>query len=47
MYEKMCKKTNKIFTSTAQAKVFLKSSKICGNIKGKKLQAIGMYLVHR
>ena len=47
MYKKMCKKTNKMFTSTAQAKSFLKSSKICGDIKGKKLQVIGMYLVHK
>ena len=47
MYQKMCSKTNKHFTTTAQAKAFLKSSQICGNIKGKKLQAIGMYLVQR
>ena len=47
MYKKMCKHTNKKFISTAQAKVFLKESKICGNIKGKKLQAIGMYLVQK
>jgi len=47
MYKKMCQTTSKKFTSTAQAKAYLKSSKICGNIKGKKLQAIGMYLVHK
>ena len=47
MYKKMCQKTNKHFTTTAQAKAFLKSSQICGNINGKKLQAIGMYLVKR
>ena len=47
MYKKMCKKTNKHFSSTAQAKVYLKESQICGNIKGKKLQAIGMYLVQK
>ena len=47
MYKKMCKKTDKKFISTAQAKTFLKESKICGDIKGKKLQAIGMYLVHK
>ncbi len=45
MYSKMCKKTDKKFTSTAQAKSFIKESQICGNIKGKKLQAIAMYLV--
>jgi len=47
MYNKMCKKTNKHFTSTAQAKAFLKESQICGNIKGKKLQVIGLYLSKR
>jgi len=47
IYKKICKKTQKEFISTAQAKAFLKSSKICGDIKGKKLQAIGMYLVHQ
>ena len=47
MYNKMCKKTDKHFTSTAQAKAFLKESQICGNIKGKKLQVIGLYLSKR
>ena len=47
IYHKMCKKTDKHFTSVAQAKAFLKSSKICGNIKGKKLQVVGLYLTHR
>ena len=47
IYKKICKPTNKEFISTAQAKVFLKESKICGDIKGKKLQAIGLYLVHK
>jgi hypothetical protein len=46
MYKKICKKTQKEFVSTAQAKAFLRKSKICGDIKGKKLQAIGIYLVH-
>ena len=47
MYNKMCKKTDLKFGSTAEAKAYLKSSKICGNIKGKKLQAIGIYLGRR
>jgi len=47
MYKKMCKATSKHFTTTAQAKTFLKESQICGDIKGKKLQAIGLYLVNR
>jgi hypothetical protein len=47
MYNKMCKKTDLKFGSTAEAKGYLKSSGICGKIKGKKLQAIGIYLGRR
>ncbi len=47
MYNKMCKKTDKVFGSTAEAKAFVKSSKICGDMKGKKLQAVGIYLGRR
>jgi len=47
MYNKMCKKTDLKFASTAEAKVFVKSSKICGEMKGKKLQAVGIYLGRR
>ena len=47
MYKKMCKKTDLKFSSTAQAKAFVKSSKICGEMKGKKLQAVGIYLGRR
>lgn len=47
MYNKMCKKTDLKFKSTAEAKAFVKSSKICGDMKGKKLQAVGIYLGRR
>ncbi len=47
MYAKMCKKTDLKFNSTADAKAFVKSSKICGEMKGKKLQAVGIYLGRR
>jgi nitrous oxide reductase accessory protein NosL len=47
MYHKMCKKTDLKFASTAEAKAFVKSSKICGDMKGKKLQAVGIYLGRR
>jgi nitrous oxide reductase accessory protein NosL len=47
IYNKMCKKTDKKFTSTADAKTFVKSSKICGDMHGKKLQAVGIYLGRR
>ena len=44
IYNKICKKTNQHFTTTATAKAFIISSKLCGNLKGKKLQAVGIYL---
>ncbi|WP_373004999.1 nitrous oxide reductase accessory protein NosL [Sulfurimonas sp.] len=47
MYNKMCKKTDLKFNSTAEAKAFVMSSKICGDMKGKKLQAVGIYLGRR
>ncbi|MEA2017701.1 MAG: nitrous oxide reductase accessory protein NosL [Campylobacterota bacterium] len=47
MYKKMCKKTDKKFASTADAKSFLIKSGICGKIKGKKHQAIALYLNSR
>ena len=47
MYNKMCKKTDKKFNSTAEAKSFVKQNKLCGNMKGKKLQAVGIYLGRR
>ncbi len=47
MYNKMCKKTDIKFNSTAEAKAYVQSSKICGDMKGKKLQAVGLYLGKR
>ncbi|MEN8303300.1 MAG: nitrous oxide reductase accessory protein NosL [Campylobacterota bacterium] len=47
MYNKMCKKTDKKFSSTAEAKAYINENRLCGDIKGKKLQAIGIYLGKR
>ncbi len=47
MYNKMCKKTDAKFNSTAEAKAYINEHKLCGDIKGKKLQAIGIYLGKR
>ncbi len=47
MYNKMCKKTDAKFSSTAEAKAYILENKLCGDIKGKKLQAIGIYLGKR
>lgn len=44
MYTKMCQQTEQRFHSVAKAKAYLLDSKICGNIRGKKLHMIGMYL---
>ena len=47
VYNKMCKKTDKKFSSVAQAKTFITKNKLCGNMKGKNLQAVGIYLGRR
>ena len=44
--EKLCQPISKHFSNPAQAKTYVKQSGVCGNIKGKKLQAIGLYLSH-
>lgn len=44
VYNKLCKKTDKRFSSTAEAKAFIISSKICGDITNKDLQAVGVFL---
>ena len=47
MYGKMCQKTDKKFTSTAEAKAFIVSNKLCKGLNGKQLQAVGLYLKNR
>ena len=47
IYNKKCQKIDKKFNSVAEAKAYIKSSKACGDIKGKPLQAVGLYLIHR
>jgi copper chaperone NosL len=44
IYNKMCKQTDKRFSSVADAKSFLSESKICGDIKGKKHQQVALFL---
>jgi len=46
-YEKFCKETNEKFASIADAKAYITENKLCGDIKGKKLQAIAIYLSSR
>ncbi len=47
MYSKMCQKTDKKFTSTAQAKAFIMSNHLCRGLNGKQMQAVGLYLKNR
>lgn len=47
MYTNMCTPIDVNFTSTAEAKTYLMKEKPCGDIKGPKLQAIGIYLNSR
>ena len=44
MYNNMCTPIDVNFSSTAEAKTYLMNEKPCGEIKGRKLQAIGIYL---
>jgi nitrous oxide reductase accessory protein NosL len=44
IYAKMCKQTEKRFSNPADAKTYLQESKLCGKLKGKKLQAVALYL---
>jgi len=43
MYAKLCKPTDQKFNSIADAKAYLKGGS-CGQLNGKQLQAIGLYL---
>ena len=47
MYNKMCKPVTAEFKTIAEAKTFLAKEKPCGEIKGKQLQAISIYLKNR
>ena len=47
LYNKMCKKTDKKFSSTAEAKAFIMSENLCEEMKGVQLQAVGIYLHQR
>lgn len=44
IYKSVCKKTDKRFASTALAKAFILKNNLCGKLRGKKLQVVGIYL---
>lgn len=47
IYNKVCKKTSERFKTTGEAKAYLVSNKLCGDLKGKKLQQVGLFLSGR
>ncbi len=47
LYKKMCKKTNMKFSSIGEAKAYITVNKLCGEMRGKNLQAVGIYLSRR
>ena len=44
IYKKMCKPTDKRFKTAAEAKTYLREHKLCGNLKGKPFQQVGLFL---
>jgi predicted RNA-binding Zn-ribbon protein involved in translation (DUF1610 family) len=47
IYKKKCQSTDKKFATAGEAKAFVKANKLCGGLKGKPLQAVGLYLKSR
>ncbi len=48
MFAKKCKATNlPKFSSVAKAKDYVVKNNICGNLRGKPLQAVGLYLYYK
>lgn len=47
IYQKVCKAEPKRFSTTAEAKVYLMESGVCGNLQGKELQQVGLYLTEK
>jgi len=44
IYANKCKKTDKSFTSTAEAKAYIIKNHLCKELNGKQVQAVGLYL---
>jgi nitrous oxide reductase accessory protein NosL len=47
IYAKKCQKIDAKFKTVAEAKAYIKEHKSCGNLKGKPLQAVGLYLLSK
>jgi len=44
IYKKKCKEISQKFKTAAEAKAYIKTNNSCGDLKGKPLQAVGLYL---
>jgi len=44
IYKKLCSPINKKFQTASEAKTYITKNNLCGGIKGKPLQMIGLYL---
>ncbi len=47
VYKKKCQPIDQKFKSVAEAKAYITANKVCGDLKGKPLQAVGLYLMSR
>jgi nitrous oxide reductase accessory protein NosL len=47
IYTKVCKTTDETFATIADAKGYIVQNQLCGKLKGKKLQAVAIYLAAR
>jgi len=47
VYKKKCQPIDQKFKSVAEAKAYITANKVCGDLKGKALQAVGLYLMSR
>jgi len=47
IYKKKCQPIDKMFKNVAEAKAYITANNVCGNLKGKPLQAVGLYLMNR
>ena len=45
IFKNKCKPISKKFKTAAEAKAYIKANNVCGDIKGKPLQAVGLYLI--
>jgi len=47
IYAKFCKATDEKFATIADAKAYIMENQLCGELAGKKLQAVAIYLASR